>query len=164
MAVDLLLYLGAISLLILGIVGAFVPVLPGPPLSYAGILLIHFSSKHTYSAEFLWTYGIIMVIITVADYILPSWGTKKFGGTKYGMWGAAIGLLIGLIIYAPIGIFVGPFVGAFLAELINDKTSKEALRSAFGSFLGIVFGVALKFVFAIILLFNGIWWMIASFF
>jgi uncharacterized protein len=162
--IDIILYVSALALLILGIVGAFLPVLPGPPLSYIGILLIHFSSKHAYTNEFLWTYGIVMVVITVADYILPFWGTKKFGGTKYGMWGAAIGLLLGLIIYAPIGIFVGPFVGAYLAELINDKKSKEALRSAFGSFLGIVFGVFLKFVFAIVMLFNGIWWMIASFF
>jgi uncharacterized protein len=161
---DILLYLCAFSLLILGIVGAFLPVLPGPPLSYVGILLIHFSSKHTYTNEFLWTYGIIMVVITIADYVLPSWGTKKFGGTKYGMWGAAIGLLLGLIIYAPIGIFVGPFAGAYLAELINNKEYKDALRSAFGSFLGIVFGVFLKFVFAIVMLFNGIYWMIASFF
>ncbi len=150
-------------MLLLGIIGSFLPVLPGPPLSFIGILLIHFSSEYDFSDRFLWIYGSIAVFITIIDYVLPSWGTKKFGGTKYGMWGAAIGLVLGLIIYAPIGIFVGPFLGAYIAELINNKTSREALKSAIGSFLGIMFGVFLKFVFGIILLYQGIKAIILSY-
>lgn len=162
--IDIILFVVAFALLLLGIIGSFLPILPGPPLSYLGIILIHFSARYDFSNRFLWIYGIIALVITVVDYLLPSWGTKRYGGSKYGMWGAAIGLVLGLIIYAPIGIFVGPFLGAYIAELINDKDSRTALKSAFGSFLGIMFGVFLKFVFGIILLYQGIKAIILSFF
>ena len=91
-------------LMIVGLVGCVLPIIPGPPLSFIGLLLLHFSKYAEYSFEFLLMFGLIAVIVTVLDYIVPIWGTKKFGGSKAGMWGAAIGLVLGLIFLPPLGI------------------------------------------------------------
>jgi uncharacterized protein len=154
------------SLLILtGLVGCVVPVLPGPPISYLGILCLHFTTIHTYSAFALIILAALAAIVTVLDYLVPIWGTKKAGGSKWGVRGAAIGLIIGLLfggtlgnfiipILAPlVGIIVGPFLGALIGELLYHSQQKQgnqgdnfnkSLKAAFGSFLGLMFGTVLK--------------------
>ncbi|MDD3877107.1 MAG: DUF456 domain-containing protein [Bacteroidales bacterium] len=135
-----------IFFLIIGIIGAIVPVIPGPPLSYLGMLLFHFSSKVSFSTEMLIFYAVLMIVVTVIDYVIPVYGTKKMGGSNYGVWGATIGLMIGLFFFPPLGLIIGPFVGAFIGEIIKGKSNKIALKSAFGSFLGLVVGTILKLV------------------
>ena len=112
----LLIVLGAICLL-LGLIGCVAPVLPGVPLSYLGLLLLHFTDRVQFSWQFLVVWGVVVVVIQILDYFIPAWGTKKFGGTKYGVWGSTIGLFVGLFM-GPLGIVVGPFIGAVLGELI----------------------------------------------
>ncbi|MFC2112313.1 DUF456 domain-containing protein [Bacteroidota bacterium] len=148
---DILLTAGGAALLILGIVGCVLPVIPGPPLSFLGLLLLHFSNYAEFSFEFLLLFGAIAVIVTVMDYIVPIWGTKKFGGSKRGMWGAAIGLVIGIFILPPIGIIVGPFAGAVIGEASHGKSSKESFRAGLGSLLGLMMGVGLKLVASLIM-------------
>ncbi len=72
---DILLTAGGSVLIILGIIGCVIPVIPGPPLSFVGILLLHFSSYAEFSFEFLLLFGALAVIVTVLDYIVPIWGT-----------------------------------------------------------------------------------------
>jgi len=79
------------------------------------------------------------------DYILPVWATKKFGGSKRGVWGATIGLIIGIFFFPPIGLIVGPFVGAFIGEISSNQNQSKALNSAIGSFIGFLMGTGLKF-------------------
>jgi uncharacterized protein YqgC (DUF456 family) len=148
---DILLAIGGGAFMIIGLVGCVLPVIPGPPLSFIGLLLLHFSkfngaesSKWIGSFEFLLLFGSIAVIVTVLDYIVPIWGTKKFGGSKRGMWGAAIGLVIGIFILPPIGFIVGPFAGAVIGESTMGKSSKESFRAGLGSVLGLMMGVGLK--------------------
>jgi len=141
---DILLTAGGSALMIIGIIGCVLPVIPGPPLSFLGILLLHFSRYAEFSFEFLLLFGAIAVIVTVLDYIVPIWGTKKFGGSKTGMWGAGIGLVIGIIVLPPIGILVGPFAGAVIGETITGKKSADAFRAGLGSLLGLMMGVGLK--------------------
>ena len=129
-----------------GIAGAILPILPGPPLSYVGLLFLHFTSKYQFSTEFLIIWGIITVVVYLLDYIIPAWGTKKFGGSKRGVWGSILGLLAGIFFFPPLGIIIGPFVGAVLGELSGGKESKAALRSGFGSFLGFLMGTILKLI------------------
>ena len=155
-----LIIIGAICLL-LGLIGCVAPVLPGVPLSYLGLLLLHFTDRVQFSWQFLVVWGVVVVVIQILDYFIPAWGTKKFGGTKYGVWGSTIGLFVGLFM-GPLGIVIGPFIGAVLGELIyfnrhpqttlseteQNKNSNfnRALRAGFGSFIGLLTGTLIKVI------------------
>ncbi|WP_407399700.1 DUF456 domain-containing protein [Treponema sp.] len=136
----------AIILLGLGLLGTFLPVLPGPPLAWAGLLCEYFIPYSTISIPVLTITFITAVIITILDFAFPVIQTKKSGGTKYGTWGSTIGLIVGLF-SGPFGILVGPFIGAFIGELIHDSSDyHKALRSAWASFIGFLSGTLMKIV------------------
>ncbi len=159
---DLFLILLAFLFLLAGVLGAFIPVMPGPPLSYAGMLLIHFTSITAFSSRLLITFGIITLLITLADYLLPIWGTKLGRGTRHGMWGASIGLVIGIFFFPPFGVLIGPLAGAWLAEKVNGKENREAFRSALGSFAGLLLGIVLKFTVSIAMTWYAIYTLITA--
>lgn len=140
-----LIALGAL-LIIGGILGSVLPVLPGPPLSYLGLLLLHITEKYQFSTRFLIIWLIVTFIITAIDYLIPVWGTKRFGGSKQGIWGSIIGLVIGLFFFPPFGIIIGPFIGAVVGELTAGKDSGAALKSGFGSFIGFLLGTLAKLI------------------
>lgn len=149
---DYILLIIGITLIIIGIVGCLVPVLPGPPLSYIGLLALHFSRFATFSQSLLIVLAVITIVVTILDYIVPVWGTKKFGGSKYGTRGATIGLIIGLF-FGPFGIILGPFVGAFIGEIIFKDDVNYALKAGFGSLLGFLTGIGLKLAASLIITF-----------
>lgn len=131
-------------LLLTGFFGSILPVLPGVPLSWVGLLLLHFSKHADFSFTFLAVSFALMAAITALDYFIPIWGTKKFGGTRGGVIGSGIGLVIGFF-FLPIGLIAGPFLGALIGELVqNPKATDKALRSATGSFAGFLLGTGLK--------------------
>ncbi len=140
---DYILVATGVFLLILGIIGCLVPVLPGPPISYCAILLLHLSRFGNFSNMILITLGAIAVVVTILDYIVPIWGTRRFGGSKYGMRGATVGLVIGLFL-GPLGIILGPLIGAFVGEMIFKDDINYALKAGFGSLLGFLMGIGLK--------------------
>ncbi|MFP5470697.1 MAG: DUF456 domain-containing protein [Bacteroidia bacterium] len=142
---DIFLLVLASFFLLVGLIGCVVPVLPGPPLSYIGLLLLHFTSWIDISTTTLLWIAFFTIVVTVLDYIVPIIGTKKLGGSKYGQWGATIGLLIGLF-FSPFGIIIGPFAGAMIGELSYGRTTNEALKSALGSFVGFLIGTFAKLV------------------
>ncbi|WP_163711955.1 DUF456 domain-containing protein [Mangrovibacterium lignilyticum] len=133
-------------MMIVSIAGAVLPVLPGPPLSYAGLLLLHFTSRYQFSTKFLILWAVIALAVYLLDQLIPAWGTKKFGGSKHGVWGSIIGLLLGIVFLGPLGIIIGPFVGAAVGELLAGKRSSQALRSGIGSLMGFMAGTILKLV------------------
>lgn len=141
---DIFLIVTGIALLLAGIAGCIIPFLPGPPLAYASLILLQLSTYQPFSEKFLVIWAIVTTTVVLADYYIPVWGTKKFGGTKGGVWGATIGLLFGMFFFPPIGLIVGPFVGAFVGEMINNQDSNKAFRSAIGSFVGFVAGTFMK--------------------
>lgn len=143
---DIALISFGILFLLIGLVGCILPVLPGPPLSYMGLLLLHFTENHHFSARFLIWWAVIALVVTLLDNLIPIWGTKKYGGSKRAIWGSVLGLLAGLFLFPPFGIIVGPFLGAVLGELSAGKTSNEALRSGFGAFMGFLGGTLLKLI------------------
>lgn len=136
---------------LLGIIGSFLPILPGPFTSWIGLLILHLTKIVPLNWTFLGITLGVAIIIWVIDYFIPALGTKKFGGSKYGVIGTMIGLLIGILFLGPFGIIIGPFVGAFVGELIKDsKDSAKALKAAFGSFIGFLTSTFLKFITAVI--------------
>ena len=149
---DIALFVIGFILMFIGILGSFLPVLPGPPVSWVGLLLLHLT---TAVPDDWWVLGItaaVALIVFGLDYAIPAIGTKKFGGTKAGMIGATLGLIVGLIAPIPGGIIIGPFVGAFIGEIINKADQKTALKAAFGSFLGFLTGTFMKLIVTLIFL------------
>lgn len=130
-------------LIVLGLVGTVIPIIPGPILSYIGYLILHSSDKYQFSTTNIVVVTILVVVVTILDYVVPILGTKKFGGSKMGAIGSTVGLILGLF-FAPIGIILGPFLGAFLFELMNGKGERDAFMSGLGSFVGFLFGTLLK--------------------
>lgn len=143
---DIVLIITGFVLVFAGLVGAFVPVLPGPPLSYAGLVAIHFTEKASFSFNTLIIIGLLAIFVTVADYILPVIGTNRSGGSRHGVLGASVGLVIGVFFFPPFGIIICPILGAFLAEIVNGKASNIAFKSAIGSFAGLLIGLVLKLI------------------
>ncbi|HOI48358.1 MAG TPA: DUF456 domain-containing protein [Prolixibacteraceae bacterium] len=135
-----------IVLLVAGIAGCVLPVLPGPPLNYAALLLLHVTSAYQFTTRFLITWAVITTVVYLLDYIIPAWGTKKFGGSRRGIWGSVIGLVAGLFFFPPFGIIIGPFVGAVIGELTLGKQAADALKSGFGSFAGFLLATLLKLI------------------
>jgi len=149
---DIFLIISGLFLILIGIAGCFLPVVPGPPLSFLGLLLIHFTDKIDLPPSLLWTIGIITVVVTILDYIVPIWGTKRFGGTKRGVTGATIGIIVGLFL-GPWGIIIGPFVGAVLGEMSGGRNSNDAFRAGIGSFIGFLLGTGLKLMASFVMAF-----------
>src|SRR5450759_306576 len=145
---DYILLIFGIILMIIGIIGCLVPVLPGPPLSFLGLLLLHFTrfgsgTVTVLTNPVLYTLGVIAVVVTIMDYFVPVWVTKKFCGSKYGTRGATIGLIIGFFL-GPLGIILGPLIGAFVGEMIFKDDLSYAFKAGFGSLLGFLTGIGLK--------------------
>jgi uncharacterized protein YqgC (DUF456 family) len=140
--------------MLVGLIGSFLPILPGPPLSWLGLLLLYLTNAVENNWWFLAITLIIALIVFALDYIIPAIGTKKFGGSKSGMIGTTIGLLVAILfpVLGPFGIIIWPFIGALVGELSNKADSKTAMRAAFGSLLGFLTGTFIKFLVAIIYL------------
>ncbi|MCF7568323.1 DUF456 domain-containing protein [Sabulilitoribacter arenilitoris] len=157
---DIILIIIAALFIFLGIVGSFLPVLPGPLTSWVGLLVLHLTNAIPMDKSFIIVTLIIAILIWVLDYIIPAIGTKRFGGTKSGMIGTTLGLIVGLIAPIPGGIIIGPFVGALIGELLNNANSNTAVKAAFGSFIGFLTSTFIKFIVAVIYLglFIGVLW------
>ena len=133
-------------------IGSFLPLLPGPPIAYAGLLIQLFREPDPFTSKFLWIWAGIVVVSLILDYLVPIWGTKKFGGTKYGIWGCTIGFLLAFWM-GPWGVIIGPFLGAFVGEMIAGQDSKKSFKAALGSFIGFLLGSFLKLVICFMMLY-----------
>lgn len=157
---DIALIVLAFICVVIGIIGAVVPGLPGPPVAWLGLLIL-FLSTPLVSTLALILYGVIAAIITVIDYVVPSTFTKRFGGSRLGVWGCNIGLLISIIglPFGPqglLGLIFWPFAGAFVGEMIGCKDFRKALKAACGAFFGFLTGTFIKLAYGIVLLIHMI--------
>ena len=147
----------AIFLLFIGVLGSIIPGLPGPPLSFIGILIIHFFTGTQFSTSFLLTWAVIVIVVFLLDYFMQVWGVKKFGGGHKATIGTFLGLFTGFI-FPPIGLLIGPFIGAFIGALLEVQgDNTRALKVAIGSFIGFVTGTILKLVVSSVLLYYAIY-------
>lgn len=158
---DILLTLAGLIFVCLGIIGSFLPILPGPITSWVGLFLLHLTKAIPQNWTFLGITLFIAILIFVLDYFIPAMGAKRFGGTKYGAYGTTIGLIVGLFSPIPFGILVGAFSGAFVGELLYDsKDTNRALKASIGAFIGFLASTSIKFSIASIyfILFVGKVW------
>jgi uncharacterized protein YqgC (DUF456 family) len=141
-------YIGLIAgaiLILLGLAGSILPVLPGPPLSFIGLFLV--ALVRNFSPPLTPTLIIIMLIIsiavTVVDYFIPLIGAKKYGTSKWGIYGSIGGMVIGAF-FSPWGMLLGALIGAVLVEWMVSRKEKQALKAGWGIFIGSLLGTILK--------------------
>ena len=146
---DIALAIIAFLLSLVGIIGCIVPVLPGLLLNFLALVGLYFTSYAEIDLTSLIIWLVVVTVISLADFILPAWMTRKFGGTKAGEWGATIGVFAGLFLFPPFGVILGPFFGAILGEMSRKKNDPhQALKSGFGSFLAFIVGTGIKLIVA----------------
>ena len=158
MSTDIILIVLAVLCALVGIWGSIIPGIPGPPISWVGVLLIFICNQQQVSLSSLIITGLLAVIITILDFVVPAWGTKKFGGTKAGSWGSIIGLLVSIFVlpwlgitlgpFGIVGILAGPFFGAYIGE-VSWGNKDGAWKAAFGSFVGFLTGTLMKLFYGI---------------
>ena len=142
---DVFLVILGLILVLLGIAGSVLPVLPGPILGWFGLLSVYLSSWVPVNRYVLGITLVLSVAIFILDYIIPSMGAKRYGGSKKGATGATLGMIAGLLLPIPLGFVIGAFAGAFIGEIIHQHNDlKRAWRSAVGSFMGFLTSTGLK--------------------
>ncbi|SHF17834.1 DUF456 domain-containing protein [Chryseobacterium takakiae] len=134
-------------LLFLGILGTFLPVLPGLLLSICGLLIYKFGTDSDLSMIYIWTFIILTIASVILNYVIPAKTNQKYGGTRWGSIGSVIGTIVGIFIPIPLGFLVGMFAGVFIGELLHDsKDINKALKSTKGAFIGFIYGTGFSFV------------------
>ena len=170
---EIVLAVAAFLFLLVGLLGSVVPALPGPPLSYAGLLLLQWSGYGGFNSAFLWLWAGITIAVSVMDNFLPAWMTKRFGGSRMAVIGSVLGLLAGMFFFAPLGLIIGPFLGALAGELINIKVKEinstaldatdgnsagavKALKAALGAFLAFIVGTGAKLIIGALMIYYAV--------
>ena len=139
-----LLILAGLCMLI-GIIGCIVPGIPATPVTYAGLWIAQATDRVNFSWQFMLIWGLVIIVVTILDYVVPAWGTKRFGGTSWGVWGSTIGVIVGLF-FGAVGVVLGPLVGAIAGELIGGKDLNQAMKAGWGSFVGLLCSTIIKLI------------------
>ena len=151
---SILIIIISILLLILGIIGAVFPIVPGPLFSFIGILLLHLFTPYNMQNDVLILFGLIALIITFLDYWLQIYSVRFFGGGRFSTIGVVIGIILGFFLFPPFGIVVGPFIGAYIGAVVeSDFNLIKSFKIAFGSLVGFIGGTILKLAYS----FLAIW-------
>jgi len=134
-------------LLFLGILGTFLPVLPGLLLSICGLLIYKFGTDADLSMIYIWAFVVLTIASVILNYVIPAKTNQRYGGTRWGSIGSVIGTIVGIFLPIPLGFLVGMFAGVFIGELLHDsKDMNKALRSTKGAFIGFIYGTGFSFV------------------
>ncbi|MCP9198772.1 DUF456 domain-containing protein [Gramella sp. GC03-9] len=157
---EVILFIVAGLFMVLGVLGSFLPVLPGVPLSWIGLLIFYLIPGIGINYLILGITLAVTILIYILDLVIPALGTRKFGGSRKGMIGATIGLIVGIFVPFPFAILICPFVGAFIGEIINKSDSRTAGKAAFGSYVGLLASSFMEFIvtFAFLMLFLYQFW------
>lgn len=148
---DLLLVIIGFTGLLAGVLGSFLPVLPGPASSWLGLLCLYVTAAIPANYTVIGITLGLAVVLSVLDYVIPAKGTKMVGGSTYGIWGTNIGLVVGILAPIPFGFILGPFLGALLGELLFDaKDRSRALKAALGALIGLLLSGFLQFIVSIV--------------
>lgn len=161
MSWDLLWYTLAGLLILVGIAGTVLPVLPGLPLAFAGMLLAAWIGDFQHIGPgMLVLLGLLAALAMVVDFLASLLGAQRLGASKRAMAGAAIGTLVGLF-FGIVGLILGPFVGGLIGELAATRDMRRSAHIGLGAWLGFVVGSVLKITLAFTMLgvfLLALWW------
>jgi uncharacterized protein YqgC (DUF456 family) len=130
---------------IAGFFGCLVPIVPGPPLSYAGLIILSLAKRwEPFSSTFLLVMAGLTFLAVALDYAVPAFGARRYGASKLGIFGAASGMILGLLVFPPFGMILGAMAGAVVGEFLAGKKSRDALRAGWGVFIGTMVSIGLK--------------------
>lgn len=137
---------------IIGILGVIIPALPGIVLNYIALVLLYIvKGELGFGIRTLVVFGVLTLMVTLLDYVLPLLGAKKYGASPKGIWGAVIGMIIGILFFPPFGIIFGLLIGAFVGEIIAGKEHSQALRAGLATFLGSLTSMIVKLILAVVM-------------
>ncbi len=143
---DILLLILCGVCLLLGLIGCILPILPGPPIAYGGMVLLYFTSLPPFTLWQLAIWLALVILVQILDYFIPVWGARRMGGSSWAVRGSIAGTLIGLFVFPPWGILIGPLVGAIGGELLGGNGLSRSIRAGIGVFIGFLLGTVSKFI------------------
>jgi uncharacterized protein len=149
MSTDIWILIAVMVLSLAGIIGCIAPGLPGPPLNYAALLLVQYQYK-PFTTTFIIIWTVIIVLTAVMDYFVPVWFAKKYGASKYGVWGSIVGMVVG-IFFTPVGMVLGMLIGAIVGEMMGGSDSVTAVKSGIATFFGTMLSIGLKLVVSVVI-------------
>jgi len=126
--IEVILIILGVLIAIVGLIGCIIPAIPGPPLNFISLLILELAIEDAFSLEFYIIWGVITIVVTVLDYVLPLFGAKVYKASGYGIWGSIIGMIIGTIFFPPFGMILGLLIGAIAGEVIAGKEGSQALK------------------------------------
>ena len=151
-ALPILLWLPAGLIILVGLAGLVLPVLPGIPLVYAGLFLLAWAEDFVYVGWVTLTVlGLLTLLSYGIDFLATALGAKKYGASPRAVAGAAVGALVG-VFFGLVGIILGPFLGAMAGEFSRRATFRAATQAGLGATLGLLFGALLKIALAFTML------------
>ena len=142
--IEIFLIIIALLVAIVGIVGCIIPAVPGPPLNFISLLILELAIEDAFSTEFYIIWGVITIVVTVLDYVLPLFGAKVYKASAYGIWGSIIGMIVGTIFFPPFGMILGLLIGAVAGELIAGKEGSEAMKVGVVTFITSLLMIVVK--------------------
>ncbi len=143
---DLFLIILCGACLLLGLVGCLLPILPGPPLAYGGMVLLYFITPPPFTVWHLTGWLALVVLVQILDHFIPIWGARRLGGSSWAVRGSIAGTVAGLFVLPPWGLLLGPLVGAIAGELLGGNGPGRSVRAGLGVFIGFLLGTVCKFM------------------
>ena len=155
---DTLILIATLLIMLVGLAGTLIPMIPGIPLIYGAFILSGLLDGWTeYTTSFMVFWGIVTTLMVFLDYYAGAIGARRYGASASGIWGSIIGGILGIIFLGFIGILVGPFVGAVVGELLSGKTHRSALRAGWGTLIGFLAGSLFKLVVGCTMIGSFLW-------
>ena len=157
---DIFLIILAGIFIVISIIGSIVPGLPGPPIGMIGVILLHITDKVDISLTTLIVCAVPTILVSILDYYLPIYSTKKFGGSKFAVRGSIIGMVVGFL-FTPIGVILGTFLGAVIGELLNGSDMVNSLKIGSVTFLGTILGLGIKLMLCCSFVFIYVYYLVS---
>lgn len=150
---EVLLFVGCLLTMLIGVAGVIVPIIPGLPLIWTAMAIFGYFTGYAYlSGEFLVYSGIAVAVIWILQHFVQVYGAKRWGASRWGMFGAFVGMVVGLFVGSLAGVIIGPLVGAVVAELLVGKSLAVSLKAGGGTFIGFIFGAVVQLIVSFVLI------------